>query len=246
MRALVSAACVLVLAAASGSVASRAPAATARPGAVSIRKLHVNQWYAHHTLHADIEYPQVVGMADRELQARINRVLLSAYPAPHGLKTTVAETIHDVPGGKLDHVNVVDGSYTIHLNRDHLLSVEFTGYWDPGESVVAHGDLLSAGVTLDTRTGRPYRLSDLFAGEDWREKLDHIIVRNARRITDDKLDPDSAVRVEDHNYWYYLTPRTIVFFDIGGSWTNEAEARVPYAQVRALMNPKGPLPQLLK
>lgn len=245
MRSLFSYLCILVLAVASGLGASSTSAPAARPGAVSLRKLHVNQWYAHHSLHAKIDYPQVTGMPDRELEARINRVLLGAYPAPHGLKATVAEATKHAPGGKLDYINIIDGSYTIGLNRGHLLSVSFSGYWNLGEDV-AHGDLLSAGVTLDTRTGRPYRLSDLFAGKDWREKLDEIIVRNARRTTEDKLDPGSAFRVADHEYWYYLTPRKIVFFDIGGHWTDEAEASVPYSQVRSLMNPKGPLVQLLK
>lgn len=234
--------------------ASRAPArsAAAVPARVQIRKRRLDRWYAGHRLHAVVDYPEVTALADRALQARINRTIQSAYPPPHGLDGWLRwnNEPDDVEPGVTQQL---EGEYEITLNRNYLLSMRFYGSDDAVKNGLIsgpHPNPLNAAVTLDTRTGRPFKLADLFAGPQWRERLEKLIARYAglgpRPRKPVPEDPVLIQELKGRNYWCHLTPQSVRFYDLYSAFAGHAvEAEIPLEQLRPLMNPKGPLPSLL-
>jgi hypothetical protein len=221
---------------------------------VQLRKQHVDRWYKKRRYHTVLDFPEVIGLADTALQARINRLIRSAYPPPKGVDAWLRgyESFNAWEPGEHQELS---GEYEVTLNRNHLLSIRFSGSDDGiknGLITGAHPNGLSAGVTLDTRTGRAFKLSDLFAGSRWRERLEEQIARVVT-VEPGKPDPDDAKNIQllredlkSHQYWYYLQPHSISFYDLylthaGGG----IEAEISLEQLRPLMNPKGPLPSLL-
>lgn len=229
-----------------GAAACAAPSAV--PERVTLRTVRVDRRYLRGRLHAKVEYPEVIGLRDAALQARINRTVRSAYPPPHGLEAWLKPYLKEKfePG----EVQDLDGDYRVSLNRGHLLSIYFSGGDDlhkNGHIVGAHPNFCEAAVTLDTRTGRPFKLSDLFSGANWRDRLDHIIAHHVgfgdgkQGLTEEEI----LGMAQAHEYWYYLTPSTMDVYDIATSYAAHAlSASIPYRELKPIINPKGPLPAL--
>jgi hypothetical protein len=238
--------------AAGPSAPARLSARSPVPARVRIRKQHLDRWYGKHRVHAEVNFPEVVGLADTTLQARINRTIRSAFPPPYGFEVWVenndrAEDLE--PGMNIE----MFGDYEVTLNRNHVLSVRFWGFDDiekDGNITAPHPNLQDAAVTLDTRTGKPFKLSDLFASPHWRERLEKLIARYAGLAPGPHkpvaIDPELIARLKSHEYWYHLKPDSVRFYDLYGNYAMRAvESEIPLEQLRPLMNPKGPLPALL-
>jgi hypothetical protein len=149
----------------------------------------------------------------------------------------------------------------VTLNQSHLLSVRFTGDWIGyrNEFPLGTGPThLYAGVTLDTRTAKPLGWGELFAGRNWRSRLDERIARRAaQRLNDysrhhpgtgeDQWEPEYLIdEIHSHEYWYYLTPKRVIFYDLLSSYAvRSAEADFTYAELRDLINPTGTVARAL-
>lgn len=226
------------------------PSAAAVPARVQLRKQHLDRWYKGRSIHVTVSYPEVVGLTDKALQARINRTIRSAFPPPRGLGAWLQTAEGDPKRGEVDQL---DGDYEVTYNRDHLLSIRFSGLEEPlkdGLLTTPHPNPVNGAVTLDTRTGKPFRLADLFAGPQWRERLEKLIARYAglgpgpRKPVPE--DPALMEELKHHEYWYHLTARGVRFYDLYPSYAAHAvEAEIPLEQLRPLLNSKGPLPSLI-
>lgn len=225
--------------------------AAAIPARVQLRKQRLDRWYNGRGTHVIVNYPEVVGLADKALQARINRTIRSAFPPPRGLKAWLETSGGDPKQGEVDQL---DGDYEVTYNRNHLLSIRFSGLQEPlknGRLMTAHPNPVDGAVTLDTRTGKPFKLADLFAGPQWREHLEKLIARYAglgpRPRKPAPEDPALMEELKHHDYWYHLTARGVRFYDLYLAYAgNAVEAEIPLEQLRPLMNPKGPLPSLIR
>jgi hypothetical protein len=227
-------------------------AASGAMARVPLRKRHLDRWYDKHHVHVELDFPEATGLPDPALQARINQTLRSAYPPPHGLDAFLRSSGRTGEWGP-GWTEELDGKYEVELNRNQLLSVYFYGMDTALKNDRFYGNhpyLLSGAVTLDTRTGRAYKLSDLFSGPQWRERLEKLIARYAglgpvpRKPV--PADPVLLQELKDHRYWYYLKPSSICFYDLYQSHAAHAvEAEIPLEQLRPLMNPTGPLPAFL-
>jgi hypothetical protein len=236
------------------ATAPRAPGrgAAVVPDRVQLRKRHLDRWLGKHRIHANVYLPEVTGLANPALQARINRTIRSAYPPALGIDQWLelngsADDLE--PGLNIEFT----GDYEVTFNRNQLLSIQFYGSDDTlknGLIVAPHPNSQMAAVTLDTRTGKAYKLSDLFTGPRWRDRLEQLITRSAGVGMHDTLPPEVREQLpgelKHHEYWYYLTRRGICFYDLYQAWVLHAvTSEISLEQLRPLMNPKGPLPSLL-
>lgn len=236
----------ILIAAALGAAACATPSTV--PERVTVRKRKIAGWYGDHSVHLKFEYPEVTGLGNPAVQAHINQTIRSAFPPPHGLKEWLESHEGEFSSGTWEDMA---GGYDVRLNRRHLLSIKFWGSEGPEGKVIGnHSNPMDAAVTLDTRTGRPFKLSDLFVGPDWRVRLEKLIATYAGSSPGPHkpvpVDQSLLDMLGEHKYWYYLTPRSIRFYDIDSSYAGHAlESEIPLEKLRPIVNPKGPLPTLM-
>lgn len=196
-----------------------------------------------------VSYPQVTGLPDRKVQAKINRMLSTEHP-----QGGVAKYIRTAAEG--DDTANLEMEYEVTLNRKGLLSVRFIGlemHTLNGQINEAHPTKVSSALTVDTVTGRRYSLRDLLKpGPDSIKALDTAICRALTR--DDEVsqswgkDPETfRGDVEAHRYRYFLTPKGIGIFNIYDNFAQGSiEVEVPFQEIQPVLKADGPLDRLAR
>jgi hypothetical protein len=162
-----------------------------------------------------VYYPVLGNMSDLKVEADINAELREMW--------TDISTMSVKPSDILDY-NYESG-FQIVFSRKDLLVLAEPGYRYPFGA--AHGMPIMNHVHIDTRTGRFYKLEDLFVkGSDYREVLTEIVREQIRELADSgNMDyfPDSFDGVSDDQQFYltekglnlYFQPYEIASFAAG-------------------------------
>lgn len=223
-----------------------APVPSAPRPALRIRRAKTDRWLEGHRFHAAISYPQVTGLPDSRVERQINALLATRFP-PGGLQHDAHQAVDGIDPKQTVEL---EGAGRATLNRGRVLSVYFTGLENPvedGRIAAAHPEKLASAVTLDTRTGREYRLADLFSGPGWQKRLDEIVVDRLSHAVPD-LDADqSRDAVAQHQFGFYLTPNGLTLFNLFDAFALASiEVAIPARELRAIANPRGPLHGLVR
>lgn len=178
---------------------------------------------------AGTTYPRVIHLESKSLQNKINLII----------RETAYDAIPDYDPGT--SIIEAQSGYTTPLNMKGILSLRFQNYFYP--EMAAHGVTGVSSVTLNLNTGQVYRFRDLFRpGADYQAVLNRIIQAQiiARQIP--MLKPFGGVGPDEE---YYLTPDSLVIYYQPYVYTPGAfgvlEFSIPYAQIRDLINPRGPI-----
>ena len=144
----------------------------------------------------DVEYPVVVGLADRKVEQYINSVLASIVNA-----IIVKSGYYENPATE------VTGKFIVRTNRKGILSISIEIYWFSGG---AHGMTVLESVTFNVHTGKVYRLKDLFKDNaDYVTRLSDIVKRQIRERDIPVIVDFSSIAADQD---YYIEGKTLVIY----------------------------------
>lgn len=216
----------------------------AASGTPNVRKLKTVRWLANHRYLAQISYPHLSGLPDGAVERRINAQLQAQYPAG-GLEKHAREAAEGLESGEEVHL---EASGRVTLLSGDVVSIRYVGLEmavKKGRLNAAHPNNLNGAATIDLRTGKVYAPAQLFAGPHWRGRLDALIAKEAARQVPELargLDGDGLLQqVREHHYHCWLTRGGVGVGEIfAGHAVEGVEVQLSLAQVRQLLNPKGP------
>ena len=167
---------------------------------------------------------------------RISRLLkehiyLSALRTLNNCPESIAELLTEE--AKL--VNTVQIAHTIHLNQNNLLSMEVR------ETEYISGALSSVhtrnGLTINTLTGQRMTLKDIVLSTTILEQF----------ISEQMKQQQVDGRRSNNEYSFYLTPRSLVLFNVFESPTLwEFEVHIPYTDILDALRTDSAVAPLLK
>ncbi len=169
-------------------------------------------------------YPQLRGLADRQLEARINQELRTAFEPPR------TRNLDPIDG-------VYDEQRTFRVGRldAHWVSIRYTGWGHHrGSSSTDH---FAAGRTINLRTGEVLTLEGLFwPGLDYRSRLRTLALPAMTRWMGGSDPGPDFMKVSPG---FYVTPRKLVLFDF---FNNHSDQDIPLEVpvVRDMLAPGGP------
>ena len=214
-----------------------------------------------------VEYPQLDGLADREMQRTINGELAKAAsdmvgdfvarvteePPPPTTSTSSSSTSStpSTTSTTWSPANAttsgLKGTTETTLLDARVASFRLEGYSYIAPS--AHGSTTLRTFTYDLSTGRRLMLADLFRpGVDYLGWLSHesaTQLATRRDVYDPVQTPPGLTPTEDHFAHFVLTPAGLdVTFDeyqVGPYAIGTPHVTFPYAQLRPLLATPGPL-----
>jgi len=158
----------------------------------------------------------------------------------------------------------LDIRYTMRLLTDDLISVEFPiDYYEHG---AAHGSHAFHVINYDVKSGRVLSLADLFRpGSNYLGKISEVAIRQLHRWNRDSADypggggqpylDDEGIAAgakpsaENYQNWT-VTPRGLAFtfdyYQLGAYAAGAPAVVVPYADLKGIIRPGGPLDSLSK
>jgi hypothetical protein len=184
------------------------------------------------------KYPLFEGSTDAKV-ARLNTEI------EKWVATTVKEFEGDVTENSLANdadALALDIDYEVTVATNDVASVVFYIYTNFGG---AHPSSYKHAVNFDLRDGRAMRLADLFADKT------HYLAALAQRCAPvfrggDDLSADTSAKAENYNTWY-LTPNGLtIVFEVPHVVGDTADAFIPYAALRGLLDPAGPAASVAK
>jgi hypothetical protein len=180
-----------------------------------------------------LHYPVVSGLPDKDVERRIN----------HRIQDLMYQMIRD-EGYVEDLTKDFTGSYKIRVNQNGILSlsVEMYSYAEGA----AHGLTVVKSLTFDLKTGRVYRLRDLFRLNSNYKAIINDFIRQEIKAKDIPLIAKFTGISEDEDF--YLTENALVIYFQLYEYTPYAygipEFAIPYRALQRVVNPKGPIPKL--
>ena len=166
-------------------------------------------------LKTTISYPILSGLADTAIQDQLNSMFEKAAMDFKAEIETAANQDYAQSKTNTDMTfrqYEVFVSYTVHTNKDHLLSITSDYYQYTGG---AHGGTNRIGYNIDLRTGKRLQLPDLFeSGFDYKAAL-------IKEVTDlmnqgDDIYFDDAVKVinemADNRPFYFENGNLVLYF----------------------------------
>ena len=157
-----------------------------------------------------------------------------------------------------------DSSASVTLNAEKLISIRFDGYDYTGG---AHGNPFLHGLTINMDTGKDLTLQDLFKSDQLqklitKERQALLATEQGEYLYDEtsiefanflKLPPQSAAKQEElfgRDSNFYLTDSGIVLYhtayEIAPYAAGQFETYIPYADIKDLIRPDGPLAPFIK
>jgi uncharacterized protein len=190
----------------------------------------------------DASYPQFdnpsgdFGATNRHFGERTRAAVAQAMPQP-GIPPDI------------EQIWTYQQSFVLHRPAPHAICVELTFYAYTGG---AHGNGGTSGTLVDMRTGRVVPpASVFFAGDEWLRTVTDIVVADLRKQFverpgfDDALEPKTMAKLlaQPAHYLFQADKLEILFnpYDIGPYAAGPYSVEIPYAKLRPLIRPDGPL-----
>jgi hypothetical protein len=205
------------------------------------------------------EYPQVEGAEKfNQLAEGFVTKEVADFKKDAGPKRGEKDTM---PEASEDSLTI---RYTVRLLADELISVEFpVDYYEHG---AAHGSHAFHVINYDVKSGRVLSLADLFKpGSNYLAKISEVAIRQLHRWNRDSADypggggqpylDDEGIAAgakpsaENYQNWT-ITPRglavTFDYYQLGAYAAGAPAVVVPYADLKEIIRPGGPLDQFSK
>lgn len=173
--------------------------------------LIINNWREDsetNTLKLTLQYPELSGLDNTEVQERLNSLFA-------GLAKEAWARGHEIEKGIIPEQTAngikaeVYFNYRVKYNQKGLLSVVFSDYQYSGG---AHGITVQSSYTFDLKTGKEYKLKDLF-----KESTDYISVINGE-VKKQMEEKDTTVlltpfvSIKDDQDFYLSNNAIVVYF----------------------------------
>lgn len=167
-------------------------------------------------LKTTIQYPQLSGLTDNNVQKIINDLLKqSAQNALNQGEKNAAEMAQAIRDGFTGAIGMCETffDYMVQYNQNGLFSVVLTNYQYAGG---AHGSTVQRSLTFDLLTGKPLRLGDLMIRDSGFTKYINDMIRKQidQKAAAGELYEFEFSRFEDvgENPEFYLSHHAVVFY----------------------------------
>ncbi|HEV2834474.1 MAG TPA: RsiV family protein [Pyrinomonadaceae bacterium] len=148
-------------------------------------------------------------------------------------------------------------AYEIALAQDDLISVQFDiGSYYQG---AAHPNSYTEVINYDLKNGKELKLSDLFKpGAKYLQAIATYCIADLKKqqasdkgkaLTDSEIASGAAAKAENYKSWKITRKGLGINFDayqVGPYAAGPQEVLVPYANLKDLINPEGPIAQFAK
>lgn len=204
------------------------------------------------------EYPQLIGTADPNLEKfnQAARALVMKQVAE--FRKQMAENAgQDNPVGSETGSDLGAG-YSIALAKDDLISVQFDigGYY----AGAAHPNSYTDVINFDLRNGKQLRLADLFKpGSKYLQVLANYCLEDLKKqskkkgedgmLDDDWIQRGAGPEVNNYRSWTITKTGLGITFDsyqVGPYAAGPQFVFVPYAALKDIIKPDGPIAQFAK
>jgi hypothetical protein len=159
--------------------------------------------------------------------------------------------IKDAGENKEQHTSSIELSYDITAGNASLISVNF-GLLSDIEGA-AHSNYHTIVLNYDLKNGKVLALVDLFKFDaDYLQVLSDYCIRNLtkREVSDAEwVQRGAGPEAENYQNWNLLPSGLLVTFDeyqVASRAQGIQEVFIPYAALKQIINPAGPLRSLLK
>lgn len=204
----------------------------------------------------EITYPQISGLKDAPVQARINNFLREQFISEQEKKYSDEDIVQitgtegfldnrdhgqeELPGNEAELWGEEKITYETKLNSRGVLSIKYEYYGDLGGAHPIHG---YRAFTIDLATGYRYTFAELFKRDS--ESLIRINKLITYTLAEGNETPTDFMKQQE--YEFYLTKTHLVLINIFGyEAARGTEAAIKIADIADLVNPDGPLQLLLK
>ncbi|MCK5860413.1 DUF3298 and DUF4163 domain-containing protein [Abyssibacter sp.] len=183
----------------------------------------VEGWEAHGTLSVTINYPEIRGHPDNNIQRSINKLLKER-----------AGLFNNHEKEQFDHVS----DYDLKSNKNNIISFTFIdhGVYVGAATSVTH----SSSLNINLVNGAPFELKDLFRSGY------HTFLSDL--ITEQKLCGPAKAPVYDNQDFYFTESEVVIIYSRGEICARAAgviEAKVNLDRLSPIINPNGPLYYLI-
>ena len=204
----------------------------------------------------DVQYPQVTGGNNPNLEKFNQLVRALATKKVAEFKKDVQPKEGDEPPPEGSMGSDIGMSYEIAMARDDLISVEFdVGSYYQG---AAHPNTYTETVNYDLKNGKPLNLADLFKpGAKYLQALASYTIPDLKKqskakdnmLTDEEIQSGAGPSAKNYRSWKVTRKGLGINFDayqVGPYAAGPQYVLVPYASLKDLINPEGPIAQLVQ
>lgn len=204
----------------------------------------------------DVQYPQVTGGNNPNLEKFNQLVRALVTKKVSEFKKDVQPKEGDEPPPEGSMGSDIGMSYEVAMARDDLISVEFdVGSYYQG---AAHPNTYTETVNYDLKNGKPVSLSDLFKpGSKYLQALASYSIADLKKqskgkdsmLSDDEIQSGAGPSAKNYRSWKITRKGLGINFDayqVGPYAAGPQYVLVPYASLKDVINPQGPIAQLVQ
>jgi hypothetical protein len=209
----------------------------------------------------DVEYPQLTGFVDPNFEKFNQAVRALAARKVADFKKEMTPTPGDEPAAELPGENLgsdIGMSYEVMLAKDDLISVEFiVSSYSAG---AAHPNSYTEVLNFDLRSGQLLKLADLFQpGAKYVQALSRYAIDDLKQqskkagadamLEDDWIQKGAGADPANFDNWTITKPGLKLTFDpyqVGPYAAGPQQVLAPYAALRDIIKPDGPVGQFVK
>ena len=202
----------------------------------------------------DAHYPQLTGGSNPNLEKfnQVARGFVTKQVSDFRKNVTPKEGDEPPPEGSMG--SNIGVSYVVQLAQDDLISVEFDieDYYQGA----AHPNTFTEVVNYDLKNGKQLKLADLFKpGAKYLPAIANYCIADLKKQAKDKgleaseIENGAAANAKNYRSWTITRKGIGVNFDayqVGPYAVGPQFVLVPYANLKDLINPEGPVGQFAK
>src|ERR1041384_2381707 len=201
------------------------------------------------------QYPQIMGGNNPNFEKFNQLARASVTKTVADFKKQMArEPGEDEPRPEGSMGSDLTVAYDVALAQDDLVSVEFTvGSYYQG---AAHPNSYSEVINYDLKNGKQLKLSDLFKpGAKYVQAIATYCIADLKKqgkdkgLTDEEIEKGAAASPKNYQSWTITKKGLGINFDsyhVGPYAAGPQYVIVPYATLKDLINPEGPIAQFAK
>jgi len=180
----------------------------------------------------DLKIPQIKGMANKELQAKLNKNFRDKIISFSNNLTKIAKKYsQDAQRYEFPiYPYQVSTDYQVHYNNDNLLSLTITYYEYTGG---AHGSYIKEAFNINLRTGKEFSLSDLLGkNNDYQQTINNQVRDEIKEHQELYFADDTQnlkIPSQDSNFYIQDNDLVIYFqvYEIAPYSTGTPEFKIP-------------------
>jgi hypothetical protein len=203
------------------------------------------------------QYPQLAGGSNPNFEKFNQLVRATVTRKVTEFKKDMAPAEGEEPRPEGSMGSDLGIAYEVALAQDDLISVQFNiGSYYQG---AAHPNSYTEVINYDLKNGRQLKLSDLFKpGAKYLQAIATYCIADLKKqqagdkskaLADSEIESGAAAKAENYKSWKITRKGLGINFDayqVGPYAAGPQEVMVPYAGLKDLINPEGPIAQFAK